>query len=438
MRFREYLKLSWTNILSHKLRSLLSLMGVTFGIASVIAIITMMAGLQASLVNVITQDLLRADTISVTLEGSIGFFGGDRVFTERDIERLRALPGVKSADVGGQLRGGALYAGDKRILDADLITTTSPDIVPLQVGRELAGSGEIVLGADTAEKVLKQFGLIPDLDKDEEKELKRKGELDPVDYELVLGQQVRMRYLNRERKADEALLTVVGVVKSSQFLDGGDCYVDIAYHSDREEVDGQEYLAFSGVFVRAKDIRQIDSVRDAIQDYLESEKSDVRKLVGSQLDLDIQTTKEVVDEINSNFAGVAAFLGGIGGVALFVGMIGVMNIMLVSVKERTREIGIMKATGATNGFILTAFLTECTMICVLGAILGIGLGMLGSLGISQAMIAISQGLEEIPFVFMPNWYLIAVVTGIVVGVASGLYPAWSAAKIDPIQALRYE
>lgn len=435
----EYLRLSWTNIKSHKLRSLLSLLGVTFGIASVIAIMTMMKGLESSLVNIITQDLLRADTISVSLEGSFGFFGGDRVFSERDVERLRQLPGVKSADVAGPLRGGALYVGDKRLLDADVITTTSPDIVPLGVGRLLEGPGEIVLGADIAEKVLKQLGLIETFeDPDEEERLRLAGQLPAIDYELALGQKLRLRYLNRQRKVAEVTLTVVGVVKESQFLSGNGSYVDSSYYADTEEIDGQEMLVFPGVLVRVNNIDDLVAVRNAVEDYLNSDASDVKGLVGSQLKLDVQTTKEVVDEIQSNFSGVAGFLGGIGAVALFVGMIGVMNIMLVSVKERTREIGIMKATGATNGFVLKAFLTECTMICVFGALLGILFGMGGSLLISQAMIAISRGLDSIPFVFAWEWYLGAVVTGLIVGVASGMYPAWNAAKTDPIRALRYQ
>ncbi len=439
MNVGEYLKLSWTNIRSHKLRSLLSLLGVTFGIASVIAIMTMMQGLERSLVNVITQDLLRADTISVTLEGSFSFFGGDRVFTERDVERLRALPGVRSADVAGPLRGGTLYVGDKRLLDADVITTTDPSIVPLGVGRRVEGPGEIVLGAEVAERVLKQLGLLETFeDRNEERRLRLSGQLPPIDYAQVLGQRLRLRHLDRQRRVAEETLAVVGVVKESQFLDGSDSYVDSGYYGDTETVDGQEFLVFPGVFVRVADLDQLLTVRDAVEGYLAGEGSDVRALVGDQLRLDVSPTKEGVDEIRANFVGVAGFLGGIGAVALVVGMIGVMNIMLVSVKERTREIGVMKATGATNAFVLKAFLTECTLICVLGALLGIALGMLGSLGISQAMVAISRGLDNIPFVFAWDWYAIAVAAGLVVGIGSGMYPAWSAAKTDPIQALRYE
>jgi len=435
MRTREALRLSWTNILSHKLRSLLATLGVMIGIGAVIAIITMLTGFQSSLLGVITQDLLRADTISVTLEGSFGFFGGDRVFTERDLERLRGLEGVKSADVGGQLRGGALYADGKRILDASVVATTSPDIISLGVGRAIQGPGEIVLGPDIAEKVMEQLGLIAPLTEAQEDDPLFERELD---YERVLGAQVRLRYLNREREVAEDALTVVGVVKESQFLSSTDSYVNISYHGDTETLDGEDFLVFSGLFVRAEEIDEIEVVREHVQGYLESEDSDVRRLVGEQLELDIQTAKELIDEINANFAGVAGFLGGIGGVALFVGMIGVMNIMLISVKERTREIGIMKATGATNGSVLKLFLTESTLICTLGAVLGIVLGLLGSRLLSTALIAVSQGLEEVPFVFTPVWYAVAVVTGILVGVISGVYPAWSAAKTDPIQALRYE
>jgi len=115
-----------------------------------------------------------------------------------------------------------------------------------------------------------------------------------------------------------------------------------------------------------------------------------------------------------------------------------MNIMLITVKERTREIGVMKATGATQGGVLRLFLTEAVFICVIGAILGI----LAGIGLAELFnrftVALFEMDQPIPLVFVWDWYAIAVITGMIVGILSGLYPAWQAARVNPIEALRYE
>ena len=120
----------------------------------------------------------------------------------------------------------------------------------------------------------------------------------------------------------------------------------------------------------------------------------------------------------------------IGLITLFGAAIGLMNIMLVSVTERTREIGIRKALGATKKEIRFQFLTEAVVLCQLGSLLGILFGI--GIGLIVAM------LLDGPFLIPWNWMLIATIIAFVVGVFSGLYPAIKASRLDPIEALRYE
>jgi len=142
------------------------------------------------------------------------------------------------------------------------------------------------------------------------------------------------------------------------------------------------------------------------------------------------------DMIDGMLNAVTGFVGFVAGISLFVGGVGVMNIMLVSVKERTREIGIRKSLGATNGNIKFQFLLESIMLTLIGGIIGVVLG--GLLAILACSVISGLMLTEvIPVVSLP---VIAIAFGVssAVGLISGVYPSAKAARLDPIEALRYE
>ena len=140
--------------------------------------------------------------------------------------------------------------------------------------------------------------------------------------------------------------------------------------------------------------------------------------------------KEISKTLGSVTGALTALLGAIAGVSLLVGGIGIMNIMLVSVTERTREIGIRLSIGALPREVLTQFLVEAAVLSSIGGLIGILLGLLGSL-------AASRGLH-VPFLFVPRILLIAFAFSAVIGVLFGFLPARRAARLNPIEALRHE
>jgi putative ABC transport system permease protein len=150
-------------------------------------------------------------------------------------------------------------------------------------------------------------------------------------------------------------------------------------------------------------------------------------------DFDIQTQDEILETTNTILAGVTGVVGGIVSIALLVGGIGIANIMLVSVTERTREIGIRKAVGARKRDILVQFLIEAITLALVGGALGILLGY----GLGALAIQLIPG--DLPPAHVPLW-AIALAAGFsaLVGVISGIYPAGKAAALDPIESLRYE
>ncbi|MBI1729532.1 ABC transporter permease [Candidatus Acetothermia bacterium] len=445
MEQRDAFRLSFTNILGHKMRNVLAVLSVTIGIAAVIAVVTMTQGLQSALLNVLTKDLLRANMINVTVEGSQGLFGSDRVFTDQDVANVKAMDGVLAADVFAPVNGNPIKYNGKLLKSANVRITTSSSIIPINAGRfvDINGSAEIVVGAETSQTICEALlkGDIGDgittAQEDANKKTCENATTNPALSSRILGQKVQLRYLkNKEIHSEE--LTIVGLVKKSEFIGGTNSYVSPFYQGYTENLNGTDVSVYTGVVVSVADINGVTAVADQLKEYFDSYNSDARKLIGDDRKITVNTLKEIVDEIEKSFAQVGGFLGGVAVVALLVGMIGIMNIMLVTVKERTREIGVMKATGATRRGVIQLFLTEAMIICVIGAVIGIAAGIGLSVLFNQLTVSLFQMDEAIPLVFVWPVYIAAVIVGIVVGVLSGLYPAWQAARVNPIEALRYE
>jgi len=152
---------------------------------------------------------------------------------------------------------------------------------------------------------------------------------------------------------------------------------------------------------------------------------------------DIISRAQFLETFNTILLGIQLFISAVAGISLVVGGIGIMNIMLVTVKERTKEIGLRKAVGANNQSILTQFLVESVVLTTVGGIIGISLG----LGLSELVVLILgvvQPTWNVHFIFVPSALILACGVSITIGILFGLYPAIKASRLHPIESLRYE
>jgi putative ABC transport system permease protein len=251
--------------------------------------------------------------------------------------------------------------------------------------------------------------------------------VDLYDGEVGVGDELTIVFEDGTKQA----VTVTGIVND----DTGEgipprVHVDLTHYKTTIETPrGTQERAYSFLLLSAENFDEVEEVKEDVQQYLDTE-SDAVELKSEDQNVEVQTVEDAIEQFQNIVNQIAVLLGGIAGISLIVGSIGIANIMIVSVTERTREIGIMKAVGARRRDIIQLFLVEAVILGTIGAILGVltGLG-LGYLGVS---------LIGWPMAYPVDWILIAVAVGILVGVVSGLYPAWRAARVDPIEALRRE
>jgi putative ABC transport system permease protein len=206
------------------------------------------------------------------------------------------------------------------------------------------------------------------------------------------------------------------------------------YTTVKKRLQGSSFNDVAAILVGAKSPEQIDPAKAEIQQLL----MDRHKIAfGQKADFEVVTSAQL-SELFGKITGImTALLASIAGISLLVGGVGIMNIMLVSVTERTREIGIRMAVGARGWDIMVQFLIESVVLSCFGGAIGLALGIGASVGITKAINAISSGADWPVVVSIPAG-IVAMVFAAVVGLVFGLYPAWRASRLDPIDALRYE
>jgi len=412
LRLLDLIKLSLRSLGTNILRSVLTLSIIAIGIMALIGILTAIEGIKTS----ISSNFASLGASSFTIEKSGAGFHDDGpqrreekeapsiTFEEaKDFKERYAFPATVSFNFTAKMFATAKYAQKK----------TNPNLF-------LQGVDENYLSTAGLELATGRFFT--------------ESEAENIFNGVVIGKSICEKLFNNEASAIDEIIEVggkrykvIGVLaskgSSSIFSSDNDAFISIA--TARFQFPNPKMSLALNVAV--KDPTQLDIATSEAIGILRS----VRRLSFSEAD-NFEISKS--DKLSSllldqmKYVTVAATL--IGLITLIGAGIGLMNIMLVSVAERTREIGICKAVGATNRIVIYQFLTEAILLCLMGGVAGILLGMLAGNAVSLAL----KG----PFIIPWIWIFMGIFFCIFVGILAGIYPALKAARVDPIESLRFE
>ncbi len=231
--------------------------------------------------------------------------------------------------------------------------------------------------------------------------------------------------------------TVVGVLGqkgASLTGDDQDNIILMPYTTVKRRLQGSAFRDVAAILVGARAPELIETAKSEIQQLLRDRH---RIPPGQKTDFEVVTSAQLSELFGTITGMMTALLSSIAGISLIVGGVGIMNIMLVSVTERTREIGIRMAVGARGRDILVQFLIESVVLSCFGGVIGLIVGISASVGITTLINNVSPGADWPVVVSLPAG-IVAMIFAAVVGLVFGLYPAWRASRLDPIDALRYE
>ncbi|MFH1847080.1 MAG: ABC transporter permease [Candidatus Omnitrophota bacterium] len=403
MEFFQHLQQAFRSILSNKVRAFLSMLGILFGVAAVIAMLALGEGAKASIeenLKTLGSNLLSirpgsAKVRGVAREGSMTRFTFDDVAA---IKELKAEINNVSAYVSGS--GQVVYGNENWNTniqgvgyDYAQMRATVPDLGRWFTVEEISQRAKVaVIGTTVSEKLF--------------------GAKNPI------GETV---------KINRIYFKIIGIAPSKGFGGHRD-YDDTIYlpvTTAMYRVLGKDYL--DGIYAEVKDPDLMDDAQKDIEQIIIKRH---RLYKGDEDSFNIRNMSEIQEMLTSTTRTMSLLLGCIAAISLVVGGIGIMNIMLVSVSERTREIGLRKAIGACNNDIMSQFLTESVVMTFSGGLIGI----LSGWAVASIMSIAIGWATKVTFISVA----MSTTFSVTIGIVFGLWPAKKAAQLDPIEALRYE
>ena len=402
--YKESFLMAWASLIANKLRSLLTMLGIIIGVAAVIALVSIGNGVKQDIENSISSlgsNLLVVLPGAPRTPGARPSQGSMKSLKISDYEAIAKLEGVKAAS--------PMTNGSYVVIYQNKNWTTS--VAGVNANFQDVNNWTMTSGRFFSDKNVQNRERVAVVGQTVVKNLF--ADEDPV------GKEIRVKNIP---------FRVIGVLKSKGNGTMGndqDDTVLIPYTTSMERVEGIDYLR--RVYVVAKDDEGIDRLQADIENLLRVR----HNIKDTNLDdFNIQNMKSIMETVAQTTGTFTLFLGAVAAISLVVGGIGIMNIMLVSVTERTREIGVRKALGATYSVIVTQFLIEAVVISLMGGFIGIAFGIGASKVIG--MVSGISTIVSVPTIIMSFAFSMAI------GLIFGIYPARKAAKLNPIDALHYE
>ena len=402
--YKESFLMAWASLIANKLRSLLTMLGIIIGVAAVIALVSIGNGVKQDIEDSISSlgsNLLVVLPGAPRTPGARSSQGSMKSLKISDYEAIAKLEGVKAAS--------PMTNGSYVVIYQNKNWTTS--VAGVNANFQDVNNWTMTSGRFFSDKNVQNRERVAVVGQTVVKNLF--ADEDPV------GKEIRVKNIP---------FRVIGVLKSKGNGTMGndqDDTVLIPYTTSMERVEGIDYLR--RVYVVAKDDGGIDRLQADIENLLRVR----HNIKDTNLDdFNIQNMKSIMETVAQTTGTFTLFLGAVAAISLVVGGIGIMNIMLVSVTERTREIGVRKALGATYSVIVTQFLIEAVVISLMGGFIGIAFGIGASKVIG--MVSGMSTVISVPTIIMSFAFSMAI------GLIFGIYPARKAAKLNPIDALHYE
>ncbi len=408
MNINQLFNIAVQSIINNKLRTSLTILGVVVGIFSIIVIMTIITMLQSSIENGLS--MLSKNTFQIQKHEPMGNHGHDRSERNKKDITIDEAYKLKELLTKAQYVGAEQWQFGKVVKFGNLETNPNISVAGATVDAMRTNDWNVDYGRDLRENDIQYSANI--------------CLLGPEVVEKVFP---NMNPVGQTVRVDNKPLKVIGVLQKqpAMFGESRDNYIIMPITTWQSSYG--KYNNSVNITVTAPD-------KESYNDVIESAIGHFRKIrkvpVGEPDDFYIFSNESMITQVNDITGPIKIGALAVSLVALIAAGVGIMNIMLVSVTERTKEIGIRKAIGARKSSILIQFLIEAIILCFLGGILGIALGI----GIGNFAGSFLNAQTAIPY----DWVILGITMCVIIGLIFGTYPAYKAANLDPIEALRYE